>query len=72
MVEKAVVGTIYCGFLRDTEVEQVIILTDCFGAGITRCLECQGHKYLPALDPEEDGLVMCVPCKGQGIQYVSC
>ena len=66
-----VIATIYCGFSRETEVEQVVILETAVGAGITRCLECHGHRYFPALEPGREGLVICIQCKGTGYQLIS-
>ncbi|MDD3029846.1 MAG: hypothetical protein PHS57_06175 [Alphaproteobacteria bacterium] len=58
---------VYCGFLRETEVET---FAEVIGgiAGRIACLECGGSGVW---DFGYDGPQVCVSCKGTGKQYVS-
>lgn len=61
--------TVYCGYLRETEV--VCDVTDLgAGAGEIACLECGGSGCWAFAEPEIPG-EDCVQCKGTGRHCVS-
>lgn len=63
--------TVYCGFLRETEVVTDVELLAC-GAGRIKCLECGGDGNWGKFAPEIVGPdCKCVDCKGTGYQLVS-
>lgn len=61
--------TVFCGFLRNTEVAVQVEDAGC-GAGRIACLECGGSGVWAFMEPEIPA-GPCVDCKGTGEILVS-